>query len=235
GKLFKDKNANGVYELAQTDTPLANETVELYKWNEATSKYEAFTKDGESVTTTTDADGDYKFDYNLGIGYGKYAVKFPDKAGYKFTLQNVGKDKSLNSATPNLGAETGWVKEIDPAQPDAQHINAGYISYVPETDLKVNLNEKLVQEGKSLKITLPKVAQTTGEAAEDTIEPDFFQKIQATTDGYKWTTANAGIATARTLSDGSGAIVGVSTNGKTIAATDLTIAIKDIFGTEQKS
>ncbi|MBC2186162.1 DUF5011 domain-containing protein [Listeria sp. FSL L7-0253] len=235
GRLFKDKNANGVYESAQSDTPLANETVELYKWNETNSTYEPFTKDGQNVTTTTDANGDYKFDYNLGIGYGKYAVKFPDKEGHKFTLQNVGKDKSLNSATPNLGAETGWVKEIDPAQPDAQHINAGYISYVPETDLKVNLNEKIVQEGKSLKITLPKVAQTNGEAAEDTIEPDFFQKIQATTDGYKWTTANAGIATAKTLSDGSGAIVGVSTNGKTMAATDLTIAVKDIFGTEQKS
>ncbi|MBC2157150.1 bacterial Ig-like domain-containing protein [Listeria innocua] len=235
GKLFKDKNASGIYETAQGDTPLANETVELYKWDEATSTYEPFTKDGQNVTTTTDADGKYKFDYNLGIGYGKYAVKFPEKAGYKHTLQNVGRDKDLNSAAPNMGTEIGWVKDIDPAQPDAQHINAGYISYVPETDLKVNLNEKTVQEGKSLKITLPKVAPTSGEAAEDTIEPDIFQKIQANTDGYKWTTADASVATAKTLTDGSVAIVGGSTNGKTIRVTDLTIALKDIFGTEKKS
>ncbi|EBF5203443.1 DUF5011 domain-containing protein [Listeria monocytogenes] len=235
GKLFKDKNANGLYESTQNDTALANEVVELYKWNETNSAYEPFTKDGQNVTTTTDANGDYKFDYNLGIGYGKYAVKFPEKEGHKLTLQNVGKDKAINSAAPNLGTDTGWVKEIDPAQPDAQHINAGYISYVPESDLKVNLNEKLVQEGKSLKITLPKVALTNGEAAEDTIEPDIFQKILATTDGYKWTTADPTIATAKTLTDGSGAIVGVSTKGKTIAATDLTITIKDIFGTETKS
>ncbi|MBC1836695.1 bacterial Ig-like domain-containing protein, partial [Listeria seeligeri] len=69
----------------------------------------------------------------------------------------------------------------------------------------------------------------------DTIEPDIFQKILATADGYKWTTADPTIATAKTLTDGSGAIVGVSTKGKTIAATDLTITIKDIFGTEKKS
>ncbi|MBC1836619.1 SdrD B-like domain-containing protein, partial [Listeria seeligeri] len=119
GKLFKDKNANGLYESTQNDTALANEVVELYKWNETSSAYEPFTKDGQNVTTTTDANGDYKFDYNLGIGYGKYAVKFPEKEGHKLTLQNVGKDKAINSAAPNLGTDTGWVKEIDPAQPDA--------------------------------------------------------------------------------------------------------------------
>ncbi|PZG48520.1 cell surface protein [Listeria ivanovii] len=235
GTLFNDKNVNGLYEKSKGDEPLANETVELYKWNDTTSTYEPAVNKGNNVTAKTDANGAYSFDYNDGVGYGNYAVKFPDKAGYQFTLKNVGKDVSVDSDVPYSGADKGWVKQIDPTQPDYQYTNAGYYAYEPTTDLKVNLNEKQVKMGRSLEITLPKVASTSGQAAENTIEPAFFQNIQASTDGYKWTIADTGIATVKTMSDGSAAVVGVSTNNKTIAATDLTIAIQDIFGTTQSS
>lgn len=235
GQLFNDKDANGLYNRDQGDEPLANETVELYKWNEASSKYEPYTKDGENVTAKTDADGAYKFDYSSGVGYGKFAVKFPEKTGFQYTVQNAGKSDAVNSDVPYSGADKGWVKAIDPTQPTSENINAGYIQYALEKDLKVNLNEKLVQEGRNVKITLPKVASTSGQAAEDTIEPAFFQNIHATTDGYKWSAANTDIATVQTLSDGSSAVVGVSTKGKTVAATNLTIALQDIFGTQQSS
>ncbi|EIP1891967.1 bacterial Ig-like domain-containing protein [Listeria monocytogenes] len=235
GTLFDDKDANGLYEKSKGDKPLANETVELYKWNDATSSYEPATKDGNNVTAKTDANGAYKFDYTSDVGYGKYAVKFPDKAGYQYTQKNAGNDVSIDSDVSYSGADKGWVKEVDSTQPDSQYINAGYYAYTPEQDLKVNLNEKLVQAGKNLEITLPKVASTSGQAAEDTIEPEFFNNIQASSDGYKWTVADAGVATVKTLSDGSAAVVGVSAGDKTIAATDLTIAIQDIFGTTQSS
>ncbi|MBF2664589.1 bacterial Ig-like domain-containing protein [Listeria seeligeri] len=235
GTLFNDKNVNGLYEKAEGDEPLADETVELCKWDEATSTYLPATQDGKNITAQTDANGSYQFDYNDGVGYGNYAVKFPDKAGYQYTLKNAGKDISMDSDVPYSGADKGWVKQIDPTQPDSQYINAGYYAYEPTQDLKVNLNEKRVQVGSSLEVTLPKVALTSGQAAEDTIEPAFFQNIQASTDGYKWTTSNTSVATVQTLSNGSAAVVGVSTNNKTIAAADLTIAIQDIFGTEKSS
>ncbi|MBC1870113.1 LPXTG cell wall anchor domain-containing protein [Listeria seeligeri] len=235
GTVFNDTDANGLYEKTKGDKPLAGETVELYKWNDATSSYEPATKDGNNVTSKTDANGAYKFDYTSGVGYGKYAVKFPDKAGYQYTLNNVGNDTSLDSDVSYSGADKGWVKEIDSTQPESQYINAGYYAYTPDQDLKVNLNEKLVQAGNSLEITLPKVASTSGQAAEDTIEPAFFNNIQASSDGYKWTVADTDVATVKTLSDGSAAVVGVSAGDKTIAATDLTIAIQDVFGTTQSS
>ncbi|MBC1514410.1 cell surface protein, partial [Listeria booriae] len=141
----------------------------------------------------------------------------------------------LDSDVSYSGADKGWVKEIDSTQPESQYINAGYYAYTPDQDLKVNLNEKLVQAGNSLEITLPKVASTSGQAAEDTIEPAFFNNIQASSDGYKWTVADTDVATVKTLSDGSAAVVGVSAGDKTIAATDLTIAIQDVFGTTQSS
>ncbi|MBC6296735.1 DUF5011 domain-containing protein [Listeria sp. FSL L7-1517] len=235
GTLFNDKDANGLYEKAKGDEALANETVELYKWDDTTSTYNPATKDGENITTNTDANGSYTFDYQSDVGYGNYAVKFPEKAGYQYTLKNVGKDVTLDSDVPYSGADKGWAKNVDPTQPTSQFINAGYYAYTPEQDLKVNLNEKRIQMGRSIEITLPKVASTSGQAAEDTIEPAFFQNIQASANGYKWTSANTGVATVQTLTDGSAAVVGVSTGGKTIAATDLTIALKDVFGTEQSS
>ncbi|WP_323176243.1 hypothetical protein, partial [Pantoea ananatis] len=72
------------------DEPLANETVELYKWNESTSVYQPAKVGDKNVTATTDSNGKYSFDYNDGVGYGNYAVKFPDKAGYQYTLKNIG-------------------------------------------------------------------------------------------------------------------------------------------------
>ncbi|EAE8346657.1 LPXTG cell wall anchor domain-containing protein [Listeria monocytogenes] len=235
GALFNDKDVNGLYEKDKGDEPLASETVELYKWNESTSAYEPAKVGDKNVTATTDSNGKYSFDYNDGVGYGNYAVKFPDKAGYQYTLKNIGKDISLDSDVPYSGADKGWVKQIDPTQPSSQYTNAGYYAYNPTQDLKVNLDEKQVQMGRSLEITLPKVASTTGQAAEDTIEPSFFKNIKATTDGYKWSVADAKVATVQTLADGSAAVVGVSTNDKTIDATDLTITIQDIFGTKQSS
>lgn len=217
------------------DEPLANETVELYKWNESTSVYEPAKLGDKNITATTDSKGKYSFDYNDGVGYGNYAVKFPDKAGYQYTLKNIGKDISLDSDVPYSGADRGWVKQIDPTLPSSQYTNAGYYAYDPTQDLKVNLDEKQVQMGRSLEITLPKVASTTGQAAEDTIEPSFFKNIKATTNGYKWTVADTNVATVQTLADGSAAVVGVSTNNKTIDVTDLTITIQDIFGTEKSS
>ncbi|MGJ6230273.1 bacterial Ig-like domain-containing protein [Listeria monocytogenes] len=198
GMLFNDKDVNGSYEKDKGDEPLANETVELYKWNVSTSEYEPAKVGDKNITATTDSNGKYSFDYSDGVGYGNYAVKFPDKAGYQYT-------------------------------------NAGYYAYNPTQDLKVNLDEKQVQMGRSLEITLPKVASTTGQAAEDTIEPSFFKNIKATTNGYKWTVADTKVATVQTLADGSAAVVGVSTNDKTIDVTDLTLTIQDIFGTEQSS
>lgn len=124
------------------------------------------------------------------------------------------------------------MKQIDPTLPSSQYTNAGYYAYNPTQDLKVNLDAKQVQMGRSLEITLPKVASTTGQAAEDTIEPSFFKNIKAATNGYKWTVADTNVATVQTLADGSAAVVGVSTNNKTIDVTDLTITIQDIF--EQK-
>lgn len=235
GTLFNDKDVDGLYEKSKGDEPLANETVELYKWNDSTSSYEPAKSNGNNVTTKTDASGAYSFDYSVGVGYGNYAVKFPDKSGYQYTLKNVGKDVSVDSDVPYSGADKGWVKQIDSTQPNSQYINAGYYAYEPTKDLKVNLNEKQVSMGQSLEVTLPKVASTSGQAAEDTIEPAFFKNIQASKDGYKWTIADSKIATVQTLSDGSAALVGVSTNDKAIAATELTIAIQDIFGTEQSS
>ncbi|MEG7793079.1 SdrD B-like domain-containing protein, partial [Listeria monocytogenes] len=90
-------DANGLYEKAQGDTALANETVELYKWNENTSNYEPFLKNGEQVSVKTNADGKYTFNYNLNLSYGKYAVKFPERAGNQFTLKQVGQDNTINS------------------------------------------------------------------------------------------------------------------------------------------
>lgn len=49
------------------------------------------------------------------------------------------------------------------------------------------------------------------------------------------TVADTKVATVQTLADGSAAVVGVSTNDKTIDVTDLTLTIQDIFGTEQSS
>lgn len=235
GTLFNDKDVNGLYEKDKGDEPLASETVELYKWNESTSAYEPAKVGDKNVTATTDSNGKYSFDYNDGVGYGNYAVKFPDKAGYQYTLKNIGKDISLDSDVPYSGADRGWVKQIDPTLPSSQYTNAGYYAYNPTQDLKVNLDAKQVQMGRSLEITLPKVASTTGQAAEDTIEPSFFKNIKATTNGYKWTVADANVATVQTLADGSAAVVGVSTNNKTIDVTDLTITIQDIFGTEKSS
>ncbi|UPH48392.1 bacterial Ig-like domain-containing protein [Listeria innocua] len=235
GTLFNDKDVNGLYEKDKGDEPLASETVELYKWNESTSAYEPAKVGDKNVTATTDSNGKYSFDYNDGVGYGNYAVKFPDKAGYQYTLKNIGKDISLDSDVPYSGADRGWVKQIDPTLPSSPYTNAGYYAYDPTQDLKVNLDEKQVQMGRSLEITLPKVASTTGQAAEDTIEPSFFKNIKAATNGYKWTVADTNVATVQTLADGSAAVVGVSTNNKTIDVTDLTITIQDIFGTEQSS
>ncbi|MBC6136653.1 LPXTG cell wall anchor domain-containing protein [Listeria innocua] len=235
GTLFNDKDVNGLYEKDKGDEPLASETVELYKWNESTSAYEPAKVGDKNVTATTDSNGKYSFDYNDGVGYGNYAVKFPDKAGYQYTLKNIGKDISLDSDVPYSGADRGWVKQIDPTLPSSPYTNAGYYAYDPTQDLKVNLDEKQVQMGRSLEITLPKVASTTGQAAEDTIEPSFFKNIKAATNGYKWTVADTNVATVQTLADGSAAVVGVSTNNKTIDVTDLTITIQDIFGTEKSS
>lgn len=235
GMLFNDKDVNGSYEKDKGDEPLANETVELYKWNVSTSEYEPAKVGDKNITATTDSNGKYSFDYSDGVGYGNYAVKFPDKAGYQYTLKNIGKDTSLNSDVPYSGADRGWAKQINPTLPSSQYTNAGYYAYNPTQDLKVNLDEKQVQMGRSLEITLPKVASTTGQAAEDTIEPSFFKNIKATTNGYKWTVADTKVATVQTLADGSAAVVGVSTNNKTIDVTDLTITIQDIFGTEKSS
>ncbi|WP_338671838.1 bacterial Ig-like domain-containing protein [Listeria seeligeri] len=235
GTLFNDKDANGLFEKSKGDVALGNETIELHKWNNVTSAYEPVTKNGENITTKTDANGTYTFDYNSDVGYGNYAVKFPDKTGYQYTLKNVGKNTAIDSDVPYSGTDKGWAKNIDPTLPVSQTINAGYYAYTPEQDLKVNLNEKRVQTGRSLAITLPKVASTNGQAGEDTIEPNFFQNIQASTEGYKWTTADTDVTTVQTQNDGSAAVVGVSTNNQTIAATDLTIAIQDIFGTKQSS
>ncbi len=235
GMLFNDKDVNGSYEKDKGDEPLANETVELYKWNVSTSEYEPAKVGDKNITATTDSNGKYSFDYSDGVGYGNYAVKFPDKAGYQYTLKNIGKDTSLNSDVPYSGADRGWAKQINPTLPSSQYTNAGYYAYNPTQDLKVNLDEKQVQMGRSLEITLPKVASTTGQAAEDTIEPSFFKNIKATTNGYKWTVADTKVATVQTLADGSAAVVGVSTNDKTIDVTDLTLTIQDIFGTEQSS
>ncbi|EPZ0768360.1 bacterial Ig-like domain-containing protein [Listeria monocytogenes] len=231
--IYSDTVAD--YEKDKGDEPLANETVELYKWNESTSVYEPAKLGDKNITATTDSKGKYSFDYNDGVGYGNYAVKFPDKAGYQYTLKNIGKDISLDSDVPYSGADRGWVKQIDPTLPSSQYTNAGYYAYDPTQDLKVNLDEKQVQMGRSLEITLPKVASTTGQAAEDTIEPSFFKNIKAATNGYKWTVADTNVATVQTLADGSAAVVGVSTNNKTIDVTDLTITIQDIFGTEKSS
>ncbi len=109
------------------------------------------------------------------------------------------------------------------------------MEYAPDNDLKVNLSAKIVQAGKSLKVTLPKVRATSGEAVEDTIEPSFFHNIQAITDGYKWTSNDTTLATTQTANDGSGIIVGISAGNKAIATTDIGITIKDIFDTEKKS
>ncbi|WP_426617613.1 bacterial Ig-like domain-containing protein [Listeria ivanovii] len=235
GTLFNDKDVNGVYEKDKGDEALTNETVELYKWNDTTTTYETITKDGEVITTKTDANGTYTFDYQSDVGYGNYAVKFPDKAGYQYTLKNSGKDTTSDSDVPYSGTDKGWAKNIDPTQPTSQYISAGYYAYNPAEDLKVNLNEKRVQVGRSLEITLPKVASTSEQAAENTIEPAFFQNIQASINGYKWTVTNTSIARIQTLSDGLAAIVGVSANDKTIATTDITIEIQDILGTKQSS
>ncbi|MBC2118789.1 bacterial Ig-like domain-containing protein [Listeria marthii] len=235
GTLFNDKDVNGVYEKAKGDEPLANETVELYKWNDAISKYEPAKIAGKNVTTKTNSNGEYSFDYDSGVGYGNYAVNFPNKAGYQFTLKNVGKDATLDSDVPYSGADKGWNKQIDPTKPNSQYINAGYYAYNPTQDLKINLNEKQVRMGRSQEITLPKVAPTTGQAAEDTIEPSFFNNIKANTNGYKWTVLDTNVATVQTRADGSAAVVGVSTNGKAIDKTNLTITIKDVFGTEKSS
>ncbi|MBC2307009.1 LPXTG cell wall anchor domain-containing protein [Listeria welshimeri] len=235
GRLFEDKDANGLYDITKGDEPLVNEVVELYKWNDTSSEYEPVSKDGKNVIAKTDANGSYAFDYNSGVDYGKYAVKFPNKAGYQFTLKNAGTDSSIDSNVNYDGIDKSWVKDIDPTQLNSQYINAGYLKYTPNQDLKVNLNEKLVEVNNNLIITLPKVASTNGIAAEDTIEPDFFGNIQATTDSYSWVTADTAIARAQTLSDGSGSIVGVSTNGKTVAVTNLSITIQDIFGMKQSS
>ncbi|MBC1676205.1 hypothetical protein HB956_13980, partial [Listeria welshimeri] len=174
--------ANGLYDITKGDEPLVNEVVELYKWNDTSSEYELVSKDGKNVIAKTDANGSYAFDYNSGVDYGKYAVKFPNKAGYQFTLKNAGTDSSIDSNVNYDGIDKGWVKDIDPTQLNSQYINAGYLKYTPNQDLKVNLNEKLVEVNNNLIITLPKVASTNGIAAEDTIEPDFFGNIQATTD-----------------------------------------------------
>ncbi|EGS4843839.1 hypothetical protein I5A29_002965, partial [Listeria monocytogenes] len=147
GTLFNDKDVNGLYEKSKGDEPLANETVELYKWNDSTSLYEPAKSNGNNVTTKTDASGAYSFDYSVGVGYGNYAVKFPDKSGYQYTLKNVGKDVSVDSDVPYSGADKGWVKQIDSTQPNSQYINAGYYAYEPTKDLKVNLNEKQVSMG----------------------------------------------------------------------------------------
>lgn len=235
GTLFNDKDVNGVYEKDKGDEALTNETVELYKWNDTTTTYETITKDGEVITTKTDANGTYTFDYQSDVGYGNYAVKFPDKAGYQYTLKNSGKDTTSDSDVPYSGTDKGWAKNIDPTQPTSQYISAGYYAYNPAEDLKVNLNEKRVQVGRSLEITLPKVASTSEQAAENTIEPAFFQNIQASINGYKWTVTNTSIARIQTLSDSLAAIVGVSANDKTIATTDITIEIQDILGTKQSS
>ncbi|EAF9294827.1 cell surface protein, partial [Listeria monocytogenes] len=170
-----------------------------------------------------------------GVGYGDFAVKFPNKVGYQYTLKNVGKDVAVDSDVPYSGTDKGWAKQIDPTDPKSEHINAGYYAYDPTKDLKVNLDEKEVQMGSSLEITLPKVASTSVEAAEDTIEPSFFKNIKASTDGYKWSVADSSVATVKTLADGSAAVVGVSTKDKTISTTDLTITIQDIFGEKQSS
>ncbi|EEO6567021.1 LPXTG cell wall anchor domain-containing protein [Listeria monocytogenes] len=235
GTLFEDKDANGLYEKEKGDEPLANETVELYKWNETSSAYEIAKVNDENVTAKTDSAGNYSFDYSDGVGYGDYAVKFPNKAGYQYTLKNVGKDVAVDSDVPYSGTDKGWAKQIDPTDPKSEHINAGYYAYDPTKDLKVNLDEKEVQMGSSLEIALPKVASTSVEAVEDTIEPSFFKNIKASTDGYKWSVADSSVATVKTLADGSAAVVGVSTKDKTISTTDLTITIQDIFGEKQSS
>ncbi|EDO0910152.1 cell surface protein, partial [Listeria monocytogenes] len=235
GTLFEDKDVNGLYEKEKGDKPLADETVELYKWNETTSAYEIAKVNDENVTAKTDSAGNYSFDYSDGVGYGDFAVKFPNKVGYQYTLKNVGKDVAVDSDVPYSGTDKGWAKQIDPTDPKSEHINAGYYAYDPTKDLKVNLDEKEVQMGSSLEITLPKVASTSVEAAEDTIEPSFFKNIKASTDGYKWSVADSSVATVKTLADGSAAVVGVSTKDKTISTTDLTITIQDIFGEKQSS
>ncbi|EAF0864424.1 cell surface protein, partial [Listeria monocytogenes] len=55
GTLFEDKDANGLYEKEKGDKPLADETVELYKWNETTSAYEIAKVNDENVTAKTDS------------------------------------------------------------------------------------------------------------------------------------------------------------------------------------
>ncbi|MEG7759721.1 hypothetical protein, partial [Listeria monocytogenes] len=74
GMLFNDKDVNGSYEKDKGDEPLANETVELYKWNVSTSEYEPAKVGDKNITATTDSNGKYSFDYSDGVGYGNYAV-----------------------------------------------------------------------------------------------------------------------------------------------------------------
>ncbi|KAI0979042.1 hypothetical protein GJ496_010078, partial [Pomphorhynchus laevis] len=234
GTIFEDKNGNGIFEIANGDIPTANQEVKLYKLNETSGNYEPVMLAGVHVSTTSNASGVYHFDHTIGLGYGKYAVEFTEKAGgtFQYTVPLAGTDRALDSDAIVSGPDRGWVKDIDATRVVAKTIGCGYLEYNPPLELKVNIDNKEVKTGEKIVVTIPTVASTGNGvvAAEDTIEPEFFDNIKDPVSGYVWEIADPTLASINQKDDGSVEIVGITTNGNSLATTQITLTIKDIYG-----
>lgn len=152
GRMFEDSNLNGLYETGEPT--FSNEFIKLYKYDAATGSYvQAVDKQGFVVTTTTNDQGEYQFDYTKNVGYGDYAVEFPNKAGYEFTKMNVGSNEELDSDAQMTGTQRGWVVGIDGIVPDGKQQSAGLVQYTA-TDITEDMADSYsVKKNKS--ITMP--------------------------------------------------------------------------------
>ncbi|MGL4382211.1 MAG: SdrD B-like domain-containing protein, partial [Bacilli bacterium] len=201
GLLFDDVNIDGVYTKG-TDKVLADKEVTLQRQG-----------DEEIIKTKTNAEGMYQFE---GLQNGQYDVNFNNgiSEDQHFTFTNRAVNKELGSYAINTGEDSGLIKDIEPTATSAGYSNAGVFNYNPQKDLKINI--------KQASVSLPaKNVQTQFNVQLETeIKPDFYQKIQPSTNALKWSIDDNTIAS---MNDG---LVGGLKQGKTKAQ----VTISDVFG-----
>ncbi len=166
GTVFLDKDYNGVFD--NSDEPVANKTVTLYKWGGSTPLY----------TTTTDATGNYHFE---GLPTGNFFVNFNDvtSTGFEFTKMRQGSDASIYSHAQHNGANRGKTGALDSTKKTSESISAGIVAY-DKTQLSVDITKNSTS-----------ILMERGELLAHTISPDTFDYVKSKN---VWTSADPTIA-----------------------------------------
>lgn len=231
GTMFNDKNGNGLYEL-NMDTPILGHTVSLYKLNDKTNVYEPVLDDkAHPVTTMTDMNGKYTFDYHQNLGYETYAVSFGKPGDKKKYTVYSSADAANNSNVinqsnyPMAGDDyEGWIIGIDATKPQSTQLNAGIVSYDPDSLAISNIESTYTVKERQL-ITI-----------QPTITPNIFDGIKDPNKGYQWELVNPSDSQYVTLMNPKEKDLKIS--GKLITGVNkvqVKLTITDIYGNTREA